>query len=63
MASPLAQFEINKLIQLNVGDFDVSFTNSSLAMVLSVVFILTILFFGLKNLKIICHSFFVDFYL
>ena len=53
MASPLAQFEINKLIQLNVGDFDVSFTNSSLAMVLSVVFILTILFFGLKNLKIV----------
>ena len=53
MASPLAQFEINKLIQLNVGDFDVSFTNSSLAMVLSVVSILTILFFGLKNLKII----------
>ena len=53
MASPLAQFEINKLIQLNVGDFDVSFTNSSLAMVLSVVSILTILFFGLKNLKIV----------
>ena len=53
MASPLAQFEINKLIQLNVGDFDVSFTNSSLAMVLSVVFILTILFFGLKNIKIV----------
>ena len=53
MASPLAQFEINKLIQLNVGDFDVSFTNSSLAMVLSVLFILTILFFGLKNLKIV----------
>ena len=53
MASPLAQFEINKLIQLNVGDFDVSFTNSSLAMLLSVVFILTILFFGLKNLKIV----------
>ena len=53
MASPLAQFEINKLIQLNVGDFDVSFTNSSLAMVLSVVSILTILFFGLKNIKII----------
>ncbi len=53
MASPLAQFEISKLIQLNVGDFDVSFTNSSLVMVLSVVFILTILFFGLKNLKIV----------
>ena len=53
MASPLAQFEINKLIQLNVGDFDVSFTNSSLAMVLSVVSILTILFFGLKNIKIV----------
>ena len=53
MASPLAQFEINKLIQLNVGDFDVSFTNSSLAMLLSVVFILTVLFFGLKNIKIV----------
>ena len=53
MASPLAQFEINKLIQLNVGDFDLSFTNSSLAMLLSAVFILTILFFGLKNLKIV----------
>jgi len=53
MASPLAQFEINKLIQLNVGNFDISFTNSSLAMVLTVLFILTMLFFGLKNLKII----------
>ena len=53
MASPLAQFEINKLIQLNVGGFDVSFTNSSLAMVVSVLFILTILFFGLKDLKIV----------
>ena len=53
MASPLAQFEISKLIQLNVGDFDVSFTNSSLVMLLSVVFICTILFFGLKNLKIV----------
>ena len=53
MASPLAQFEINKLIALNVGNLDISFTNSSLAMVLTVLFIITMLFFGLKNLKII----------
>tara|TARA_B100000989_G_scaffold285076_1_gene252469 strand:+ start:476 stop:1216 length:741 start_codon:yes stop_codon:yes gene_type:complete len=53
MASPLAQFEINKLIQFNVGSLDISFTNSSLAMVLTVLFILTILFFGLKNSRII----------
>ena len=53
MASPLAQFEINKLIQLNLGNFDISFTNSSLAMIFTAVFIVTILFFGLQNLKII----------
>lgn len=37
MASPLHQFEIHPIIPLNVGGVDVSFTNSSLYMVATVV--------------------------
>ncbi|MDA0661410.1 MAG: F0F1 ATP synthase subunit A [Proteobacteria bacterium] len=37
MASPLQQFEIHPIIPLNVGGLDVSFTNSSLYMVATVV--------------------------
>ena len=37
MANPLKQFEITPLIPLHVGNFDVSFTNSSLWMAIGVV--------------------------
>ncbi len=33
--NPLAQFEVNKLIDLHLGSFDISFTNSSLYMVIA----------------------------
>lgn len=36
MASPLAQFEVKTIVPLDVGGIDVSFTNSSLFMVLTV---------------------------
>ncbi len=53
MASPLAQFEIIKLIPLEIHGFDVSFTNSSLAMVITVFVILSFLYLGIRNLNII----------
>ena len=34
--SPLAQFEIKRLVEMNIGGVDVSFTNSSLFMVIAV---------------------------
>lgn len=37
MANPMDQFVIKPLIPIKLGDFDISFTNSSLAMVLAVV--------------------------
>ena len=53
MASPLAQFEIKKIIPIEFLGHDISFTNSSLAMTITVLFILTLMFLGLKNLQII----------
>ena len=38
MHSPLAQFEIKKLIPINIMGHDVSFTNSALFMILAIVF-------------------------
>lgn len=37
MASPIEQFQIKPIIPIHVGDVDISFTNSSLYMVLTVV--------------------------
>ena len=53
MASPLAQFEIKQLIPITLSDYDISYTNSSLAMSLTVFFILLFLFIGLKKPSII----------
>ncbi len=53
MASPLAQFEIKKIIQLEFLGYDISFTNSSMAMTLTVLAIITFMYLGLRNLKII----------
>ncbi len=51
MASPIAQFEIKPLVPLEVAGYNISFTNSSLFMVLAVV-ISTILFsYCLKGRK------------
>ena len=37
MASPLEQFEVRQIVSVNVGGIDLSFTNSSLFMVIVVV--------------------------
>ena len=46
---PMEQFEIKPLIELNLGGYDISFTNSSLFMTISVVLIF--LFFWLATRK------------
>ena len=53
MASPLAQFEIKKIIEMEALGYDISFTNSSLAMIMTVVFISLFMYLGLRNLEII----------
>lgn len=47
--SPLAQFEIKRLIPMEVGGVDVSFTNSSLLMVLTVVLTSIFLIVGMRR--------------
>lgn len=53
MASPLSQFEIKTLIPLKAFGYDISFTNSSLAMFLTVLLTITFLLWGLKKSSII----------
>jgi len=53
MHSPLEQFEIKTLIPLHFGDVDLSFTNSSLFMFLSLVFIFTLLTYGTRKISLV----------
>jgi F-type H+-transporting ATPase subunit a len=46
---PLEQFEIRTLMPLGVGDTDVSFTNSSLAMVTALIVVSVFLIFGMRR--------------
>lgn len=47
--SPLAQFEIKRWIPIEIGNLDVSFTNSSTFMVLTVVFTSAFLILGMRS--------------
>ncbi len=47
--SPLAQFEIHSFVPLSVGGVDISFTNSSLFMVIAVVLASTFLVLGMRR--------------
>jgi F-type H+-transporting ATPase subunit a len=47
--SPLAQFDIKPLIPIRVGEFDLSFTNSSLFMVLTLAAASTFLMMGMRR--------------
>ncbi|WP_250311917.1 F0F1 ATP synthase subunit A [Rickettsia endosymbiont of Oedothorax gibbosus] len=51
--SPLDQFAIKKLVEINLFGFDISFTNSSLYMVLAGVIVLSYFYLALKAEKII----------
>jgi len=46
---PLHQFEISKIYELDVGNIDISFTNSSLSMVIAVLLSSIIYFFGSRK--------------
>ena len=56
MASPLSQFEIKTLIPIELFGYDISFTNSSLAMLVTITSILLFMILGLKNSNIIPSS-------
>jgi F-type H+-transporting ATPase subunit a len=47
--SPLAQFEIKRLVPMQLGEIDVSFTNSSVMMVATVIIISSFLIFGMRR--------------
>ncbi|WP_341748550.1 F0F1 ATP synthase subunit A [Candidatus Tisiphia endosymbiont of Sialis lutaria] len=51
--SPLDQFAIKKIVEINLFGFDISFTNSSLYMVLAGVIVLSYFYLALKAEKII----------
>ena len=53
MANPLEQFEVKPIIPLHFHGYDISFTNSSLFMVLAVVSIVTLFGFCLRKRTVI----------
>jgi len=53
LASPLSQFEIKTLIPIEAFGYDISFTNSSLAMLITITSILFFMIIGLKSSNII----------
>ena len=53
MENPLEQFEIKRIIPWEVGGFDLSFTNSSLCMVITVLFIFSFFAISLRKCSII----------
>jgi F-type H+-transporting ATPase subunit a len=53
LASPLSQFEIKTIVPLELFGYDISFTNSSLAMLVTVSLVFLFLIISLKNSSII----------
>lgn len=53
MENPLEQFEIKRIIPLNFGGADLSFTNSALCMIITIIFIVTALSFALRQRSIV----------
>lgn len=56
MSGPMEQFEIKKLFPLEVGGYDISFTNSSLCMVLSALSVIVIFSFCLRKRALIPNT-------
>tara|TARA_Y100000590_G_scaffold454132_1_gene600387 strand:- start:466 stop:1188 length:723 start_codon:yes stop_codon:yes gene_type:complete len=57
MADPIHQFEIKKIVPLKLNDIDISFTNSSLFMILTVTIISLFLILSIKKKKIVPSRF------
>lgn len=53
MSNPMEQFQIKPLIPIKIGEYDISFTNSSLFMVLAVVAATVLMLFCLRKRTII----------
>ncbi len=53
MLDPLHQFVIQPIFKINVAGFDLSFTNSSLAVISAVVLICALFSFGLRNKSLV----------
>ena len=53
MPNPMHQFEITKIVDLDLGFVDASFTNSALFMVLTVIAVVGFLMFAMSNRSII----------
>ena len=51
--SPLEQFEIKKLIPLEIGGVDISFTNSALIMVAVAIFITAFMLVGMRKRAVV----------
>jgi F-type H+-transporting ATPase subunit a len=47
--SPLEQFEIKELIPINIGGYDISFTNSSMVMVIAVLLVISLMTIGTRK--------------
>ena len=52
-ADPMHQFEIKRLIDINIGSLDISFTNSALFMVIAVTIISCMTIFSVRKNAII----------
>ena len=57
MADPIHQFEIKKIIPLELNNIDISFTNSSMFMILTVLVVSIFLILSIKNKKVIPNRF------
>lgn len=53
MASPLSQFEVKTIIPIDAFGYDISFTNSSLAMLITVLLVVLFMYIGSRNLSVI----------
>ena len=51
--NPLEQFEIKRLVPAHVGNLDISFTNSSLFMVVAVVLVTTLMIAGIRRRSLV----------
>lgn len=53
MENPLEQFEIKRIIPFNYGGMDLSFTNSALCMIITIVFIVSAFLLALRKRSIV----------
>jgi F-type H+-transporting ATPase subunit a len=51
--SPLSQFEVKKIFDLKIGSIDISFTNSSLYMVLATIFVIAFMIIATRKKSLI----------